>query len=60
MLPFGLLACRQADRIYLFSGDEGTRTPDLLRAKQAFSQLNYIPRTTKTQKAVQKFEIFKY
>ena len=24
-------------------GDEGIRTPDLLRAKQAFSQLNYVP-----------------
>ena len=25
------------------SGDEGTRTPDLLRAREALSQLSYIP-----------------
>ena len=27
-----------------FSGDEGTRTPDLLLAKEALSRLSYIPR----------------
>jgi hypothetical protein len=27
------------------SGDEGTRTPDLLRAREALSQLSYIPTT---------------
>ncbi len=27
-------------------GDEGTRTPDLRRAKAALSQLSYIPITT--------------
>ena len=28
------------------SGDEGTRTPDLRRAKAALSQLSYIPALT--------------
>lgn len=28
----------------LFGGEDGARTHDLLRAKQAFSQLNYIPK----------------
>lgn len=27
-----------------WSGDEGTRTPDLLRAKQALFQLSYAPK----------------
>ena len=27
----------------LSNGDEGTRTPDLLRAREALSQLSYIP-----------------
>ncbi len=27
----------------LLYGDEGTRTPDLLRAREALSQLSYIP-----------------
>jgi hypothetical protein len=27
----------------LSDGDEGIRTPDLLRAKQALSQLSYVP-----------------
>jgi hypothetical protein len=27
----------------LLSGDEGTRTPDLLRAREALSHLSYIP-----------------
>ena len=26
-----------------FDGDEGTRTPDLLRAREALSHLSYIP-----------------
>ena len=29
----------------LISGDEGTRTPDLLLAKEALSRLSYIPRS---------------
>ena len=28
----------------LNNGDEGIRTPDLLRAKQMLSQLSYVPR----------------
>jgi hypothetical protein len=27
-------------------GDEGTRTPDLLRAREALSHLSYIPKST--------------
>lgn len=27
----------------LFHGDEGTRTPDFLLAKQALSRLSYVP-----------------
>ena len=38
---------RQAGRLSYFSelqcGDRGIRTPDLLRARQALSQLSYIP-----------------
>ena len=30
------------------SGDEGTRTPDLLLAKEALSRLSYIPRSHKS------------
>ncbi len=26
------------------NGDEETRTPDLFRAREAFSQLNYVPK----------------
>ena len=29
-------------------GDEGTRTPDILLAKQALYQLSYIPRTPRS------------
>ena len=32
------------DPLNLISGDEGTRTPDLLLAKEALSRLSYIPR----------------
>ena len=30
-------------RHFYFGGDEGIRTPDLLHAKQALSQLSYTP-----------------
>ena len=31
-------------RCFLAGGDEGTRTPDLLLAKEALSRLSYIPK----------------
>ena len=33
-------------RCFFSSGDEGTRTPDLLLAKEALSRLSYIPKVT--------------
>jgi site-specific DNA recombinase len=33
--------------IDIFGGAEGTRTPDLLRAKEALSQLSYSPNNSK-------------
>ena len=48
-LPAGAGSHRKCDGPYLLvhsgtpNGDEGIRTPDLLRAKQALSQLSYTP-----------------
>ena len=39
--------CNEYTSFYDFvklGGDEGTRTPDLLRAREALSHLSYIPR----------------
>ena len=42
------LAGNVADQV----GDEGIRTPDLLRARQALSQLSYTPHGSREQKGV--------
>ena len=34
--------------MFLFGGDEGDRTPDLLNAIQALSQLSYAPKSFTT------------
>jgi hypothetical protein len=35
------------DGLPFLNGDEGTRTPDLLRAREALSHLSYIPATAR-------------
>ena len=40
---FALLSKYLSSQHLLRYGDEGTRTPDLLRAKEALSHLSYIP-----------------
>ena len=44
LLPYRFAALPRSFRQpFLHDGDEGTRTPDLLRAREALSQLSYIP-----------------
>ena len=38
-----LVAFNQKQRLFCFGGDKGSRTPDLLNAIQALSQLSYTP-----------------
>ena len=37
------------DTLYIFGGGERDRTDDLLRARQALSQLSYTPEKTRTE-----------
>jgi hypothetical protein len=39
-----------------FGGDEGTRTPDILLAKQALYQLSYVPISMQTNPDGTRFE----